>query len=174
MSRNSVFVTRPVLATALVAAVLSGCVTSSFVPDDIARGIPDGAKAIKLYSASSTDALYRDVYRELVRRGFGITQENEDMGTFSTDFNDIEQGTMLQVIVFVEDSDEGSVATMRGKWGIDATMAAGISAAAGAGVGGGGAEDAEWGASGRPGAAFGQMAIIASEIPHTRIEYERE
>jgi hypothetical protein len=150
---------------------LGGCVTTSNVPTDIADDIPEDARSIRLYSNQNPAEYYRIIYQSFVRSGFSIAQENGEMGTFSTDFKEIGQGTTLRINVFVEETTSGSVATMRGQWGLTATMAAGFSAALGASTAGATEEEANWGSSGRPRSAFGAMAVLAADIPHTRLEY---
>ena len=155
----------------LLALLVAGCVTTAHVPPEIARRIPNDAVAIKLYSNESPADYYRTIYRGLVSDGFGISQENQEMHTLATDFKEIGQGTTLKISVFVDDWEGGSVATIRGKWGVTASFGAGVSAATGANLGGTSAEEATWGSSGRPKAAFGEMAVIATKLPHERLEY---
>ena len=139
---------------------LSGCVSASTVPPERARTIPSDARAIRLYSDQSTADYYQAVYRSLVARGFGIAQENQQMGTLSTQTKDIGQNTLLKLTVYVQDTTGGAVATLRGQWEVTAEM-----------LFTGGASEARWGAAGRSKRAFGEMAVIANEVPHTRMEY---
>lgn len=157
----------------LLPLALGSCVTASNVPPEIAAAIPNDARAIRVYSAEAPAFYYQTVYRALVARGFAIAHSDERMATLSTEFREIEgQGTTLKINVFVESAtDSGSVATLRGQWGVPASVAAGMSFAFGMSAAGGSAEEARWGASGRPKAAFGEMAVVASALPHTRLEY---
>ena len=158
----------------LVPLLLAGCVTTSNVPTEITEAIPRDARVIKLYSDQRPAEYYRTIYRALAGQGFSMRQENADMGTFSTDFKEIGQETTLRINAFLEESPTGSVAPLRGQWGVTASMGAGLSAAMGANLGGTSAEDADWGDSDRPKAAFREMAVIASSIPHQRLEYSAE
>ena len=150
------------------------CVTTSNIPTEVSSEIPDDANAIKLYSNESSSNFYKTIYKTLASKGFSISQENSDMGTISTGFKDIEQGTTLKINVFVEEAESGSVATLRGLWGVTSSTAAGLTAATGSNLGGSSAEAANWGKSGRPKVAFGEMAVIANEIDHEQLEYLSE
>jgi len=153
---------------------LTGCVSASHIPPQITQDIPKDAKLIRLYCAESPDACFGNVYRTLAAAGFSIAQENQQMGTLSTDFKDIGQGTTLKVTAFLEEHDSGTIATLRGQWGITSSTAAGLSAGMGVNVGGSTAEDAVWGGSGRPKVAFGELAVLANKIEHNRLEYAKE
>ena len=139
---------------------LAACVTASTVPPELARTIPNDARAIRLFSDQSPADYYQTVYRSLVSRGFGIAQENQQMGTLTTQTKDIGQETLLKLIVYVQDTAGNSVATLRGQWEVTAAM-----------LFTGGASEAHWGGAGRAKRAFGEMAVIANVIPHTRTEY---
>tara|TARA_R110002124_G_scaffold46903_2_gene140216 strand:- start:343 stop:807 length:465 start_codon:yes stop_codon:yes gene_type:complete len=154
--------------------MIVSCVSTKNIPTNISSEIPDDANAIKLYSDNSASKLYSDIYKSLAQKGFSFAQENKDMGTISTDFKDIEQGTTLKINVFVEESDDGSIATLRGAWGVTSSFGAGLTAATGSSLGGTSAEEANWGKSGRPKVAFGELAVIANDINHKRLEYVSE
>ena len=100
--------------------------------------------------------------------------QHQNCTVISTDFKDIEQGTTLKINVFVEESDDGSIATLRGAWGVTSSFGAGLTAATGSSLGGTSAEEANWGKSGRPKVAFGELAVIANDINHKRLEYVSE
>src|SRR5680860_798897 len=102
----------------LFLTIIVSCVSTKNIPTNISSEIPDDANVIKLYSDNSASKLYSDIYKSLAQKGFSFAQENKDMGTISTDFKDIEQGTTLKINVFVEESDDGSIATLRGAWGV--------------------------------------------------------
>jgi hypothetical protein len=155
----------------LLLTFVVSCVSTKNIPTSISSEIPDDANAIKLYSNNPASKFYSDVYKTLAQKGFSFTQENKDMGTISTNFKDIGQGTTLKINVFVDKSDTGSVATLRGAWGVTSSFGAGLSAATGSSLGGTSAEEANWGKSGRPKVAFGEMAVIAKEIDHNQLEY---
>jgi hypothetical protein len=150
------------------------CVSLSHIPREITQDIPKGSKLIKLYSGDSVEAYFKRIYRALAAAGFSIKQENKEMGTLSTDFKDIGQGTTLKIVAYIEEYNSGSVATLRGEWGITSSTAAGLSAGFGVEVGGSTAEEAVWSGSGRPKLAFGELAVIANRIEHERIEYSNE
>jgi hypothetical protein len=150
---------------------VSACVNTANVPSGLAQAIPSDARAVRLYSNQPAADYYRVIYQSVAARGFAIAQENQQMGTFSTQPRDIGQETTLKVTVFVQDTSGGSVATLRGQWGVTAAMAAGLSAGFGANPAGGTADEAHWKGSGRPKTAFGELAVIADAISHTRIEY---
>jgi hypothetical protein len=143
-----------------VALSITACVSASTVPSELARTIPNDARAIRLFSDQPAATYYQTVYRSLVARGFGIAQENAQMGTLSTQTKDIGQNTLLKVTVYVQDTTGGAVATLHGQWEVTAEM-----------LFTGGASEARWGSMGRSKRAFGEMAVIANEVPHTRIEY---
>lgn len=159
-------------ATRLMPALLllTGCISST-LPPDIASTVPARARVVQLFSDSTPTAFYRMVYRGLAAQGYTVTTGNEAMGTLTTDFKDVGQETTLRITVLVTPTDSGSSAILRGHWGITATTAAAMSAGFGISVAGGSAEDADWGSSGRPKVAFGEMVIVARQIPHARIGY---
>lgn len=157
-----------------VLLIALSCVSTSNIPTEISYEIPDNANVIQLYSSDSPSDFYRTIYRSLASKGFSFAQENADMGTFSTEFKDIGQGTVLKINAFIEESDNGSIAKLRGSWGVTASMGAGITAATGSSLGGTSAEEANWGKSGRYKVAFGEMAVIANKIDNVRIEYLSE
>ncbi len=105
-----------------VALSVSACVSASTVPPELARTIPSNARAIRLFSDQPTAEYYRTVYRSLVAQGFGIAQENPQMGTLSTQTKDIGQNTLLKLTVYVQDTTDGAVATLRGQWEVTAEM----------------------------------------------------
>lgn len=158
----------------LMTLLLAGCVSTSNVPDEIASGITSDARAIALYSDESPNDYYRAIYRSLAARGYAFEQENQDMGTMSTAFKEIGQGTTLKINIFVDEAEGGSMAMLRGQWGVTAEMAAGLSGGFGTSVAGGAANDAKWNDIGRPKAAFGELAVIANDLPHTNLEYKSD
>ncbi|SRR6266496_5240618 len=103
-----------------VALSVSACVSASTVPPELARTIPSNARAIRLFSDQPTAEYYRTVYRSLVAQGFGIAQENPQMGTLSTQTKDTGQNTLLKLTVYVQDTTDGAVATLRGQWEVTA------------------------------------------------------
>lgn len=150
---------------------LASCVTTSAIPPEISAAIPRDARAVRIYSDQSAADLYRAVYQSIAARGFAVAQENQQMGTLSTQPKDIGQETTLSITIFVQDTTGGSMATLRGHWGVTAAMAAGLSAGFGASPAGGTADEARWGGMGREKVAFGEVAVIADGIPHTRLVY---
>lgn len=153
------------------AIFLTSCVTTSNIPTEVSSEIPDEANAIELYSTESPSDFYKTIYQHLASEGFSISQENSEMGTLSTGFKEVGQETTLKIDVFVEKFDNGSKATLRGSWNVTSSMGAGITAATGASLGGTSAERASWDQSGRPKVAFGEMAVIAKDIEHQKLEY---
>lgn len=154
-----------------LAFLFTSCVTTSNIPTDVSSEIPDDANVIELYSNESPSDFYKTIYRHLASEGFSFAQENADMGTFSTEFKHIGQDTVLKISTFIEESDNGSIAKLRGSWGVTASMGLGITAVTGGNLGGTSAEEANWGKSGRYKVAFGEMAVIAKEIEHDQLEY---
>jgi len=154
----------------LILFLASGCVTSK-IPDPVASEIPEGSTEIVLQSDSSAGSYYDVVYRGLAREGFSFENQDDDRRTLTTGFREVGQETALQISVFVEEMGNGSQAILRGKWGLTNTMSAGVSAGVGANVSGGSAEQAAWGERGRPEVAFGEMVMIAREIPHSELVY---
>ncbi|MFD2531789.1 hypothetical protein [Gracilimonas halophila] len=163
LSKNITFI--------LFALILTSCVTTSNIPTEVSSEIPDDANAIELYSTESPSDFYKTIYQHLASEGFSISQENSEMGTFSTGFKEVGQETTLKIDVFVEKDNNGSKATLRGSWNVTSSMGAGITAATGASLGGTSAERASWDQSGRPKVAFGEMAVIAKEIEYQKLEY---
>lgn len=159
------------LTFVLFALLFTSCVTTSNIPIEVSSEIPDDANAIELYSNETSADFYETIYKHLASKGFSISQENSDMGTLSTEFKEIGQETTLKMDVFVEESENGSKATLRGSWGVTTSMGAGITAATGSSLGGTSAERASWDQSGRPKVAFGEMAVIANDIEHQQLEY---
>lgn len=159
------------LTFVLFALIFTSCVTTSNIPTEVFSEIPDDANAIELYSNESSSDFYKTIYQHLASEGFSISQENNEMGTFSTGFKEVGQETTLKIDVFVEKNDNGSKATLRGSWNVTSSMGAGITAATGASLGGTSAESASWDQSGRPKVAFGEMTVIAKEIEHNQLEY---
>src|SRR6266566_1564842 len=90
--------------TILLALGISACVTTSSVPLEIARAIPSDARAIRLYSDQPMATYYRAIYGSLAAQGFGVAQENQQMGTLSTQPKDIGQSTLLRLNVYVQDT----------------------------------------------------------------------
>jgi len=157
-----------------VLLMVISCVSTSYIPTEVSSEIPDNANVIQIYSSDSPTDFYRTIYRSLASQGFSFSQENEDLGTFSTEFKDIGQGTVLKIYAYIEESGNGSIAKLRGSWGVTASMGAGITAATGSSLAGTSAEEANWGKSGRYKISFGEMAVIANKIDHDRIEYLSE
>lgn len=154
----------------LLLIITVSCVTTSNIPSEISSQITDNANVIKIYSSTPPSDFYRTSYRSIASQGFSFAQENDEMGTFSTEFKEIGQGTALRINVFIEESESGSIAILRGLWNVTASTGFGIAAATGGSLGGS-AEEANWGKSGRPKIAFGEMAVIANNIDNMRIEY---
>src|SRR2546430_5775918 len=125
---------------------LFACVSASTVPPELARTIPNDARAIRLFSDQGATDYYQTVYRSLLARGLGIAQENQQMGTLTTQTKDIGQNTLLKLIVYVQDTAGGAIATVRGQWEVTAQM-----------LFTGGASEAHWGGAGRTKRAFGEM-----------------
>jgi hypothetical protein len=164
--------TNAILIIAL--AFFIGCVSTTHLPQEFRESIPKKARAIRIYSQVDSQKYFKVIYKHLASAGFSIANENAEMGTLSTDFKDIDQGTTLRVIVLVEDYDGGAIATLRGQWGITASTAAAMSAGFKTNIGGSTAEDAHWDGVGRPKLAFGELALIASNIDHEKLEYLTE
>ena len=157
----------------LVMAVAVGCVSAhGILPLQVEQSIPNDAKAVELHSTSPPDKYFRTVYQKLLEEGYSIEHDNQDMGTLTTGFKDIEQETILQISAFVKGEEGGSVATLRGKWGASASMRAGFSASMGMDASGTG--DVKWGGMGRPGLGFASMVKTAMAIPHDSLRYRTE
>ena len=179
----------PSILTPLLCAMVgltlgaAACVTARapvpLAPPEIAQAIPQKARAVKVYSDQLPAEYYRTVYRALGGRGFVVQWWNEDERgrTFSTDFKDFPL-TTLRLHLEVESAPGGSVAILRGQWrdSDDYNNIQNIALEAG-GMGSlkrdhGPTSDAIWkGGRGSASAAFGQMAVIANALPHTRVEY---
>jgi hypothetical protein len=167
-------------ATALLALGGAACVHPRApvpaAPLEIAQAIPQGARAVRVYSDQSPAEYYRTVYRALGGRGFVVQWWNEDQRrrTFSTDFKDFPL-TTLRLHLVVEAAPGGSVGTLRGEWR-DSDYSNSIENIA-LEAGGLGSlkknhaptHDAMW--KGQSRYAFGEMAVIANALPHTRVEY---
>ena len=149
---------------------LEACVTAN-IPQSVADLIPENATAIRLYAEQAPAEYFTALYRSIATEGFRMAQSDNAMGTLATEAKDIGQGTTLRLDLVLSASGGGSVAVLRGEWGFTATMAFAFSGALGASTAGGGAEAADWGKTGRPRAAFGELAMIASRLPHARLEY---
>ena len=92
------------------------------------------------------------------------------MGTLTTDFKPLDNGYSLQINVFIEEIENESVASLRGKWGFTKTKGAFASVLTGGNFGGS-AEFIRWGGDNNMKYIFGEMAIIANDINHTNLEY---
>jgi hypothetical protein len=129
---------------------------------------------VRVYSDQSPADYYVTVFRALVDRGFDIYWLNmsQKRGTLSTEFKDIDQLTALKLKLVVEESPGGSVATLRGQERDSDYLNTIHNITYGAsGMGEliedhGPAKDAIWKSR-----AFGEMAVIANALPHTRVEY---
>ena len=97
------------------AIAFSGCVTTSGVPADVSQAIPSDARAVRIYSDQPPATFYRGIYQAIAAAGYSIAQENEQMGTLSTQPKDIGQETTLRIGVFVQDTTGGSMGTLRGQ-----------------------------------------------------------
>ncbi|MEX1011062.1 MAG: hypothetical protein WDZ29_03290 [Balneolaceae bacterium] len=154
----------------LFTILLTSCVTTSNIPTEISSGIPDDANVINLYSTESPSDFYTTIYRHLASRGFGFTQENPEMGTLTTDFIPIDKGYSLQINIFIDEIENESVASLRGKWGFTRTRGAIASTLTGGNFEGS-AEFIRWGGDSNMKYIFGEMAVIANKIEHQRLEY---
>jgi len=168
LGRASVWLT---LASAACAA---GRAAAPIVPPEIAQAIPPNARAVKVYSDQLPADYFLTVERALLSRGFGINRLNEDRqsGYLSTDYQDLPT-TSLKLSLVVEAAPGGSVATLRGEWR-DSDSSNDMNNIVLNGLGlptrkHGESREAIWKRGTR--AAFGQMAVIASALPHTRVEY---
>lgn len=152
--------------------LLAGCVSASqMVAPEVAESIPPNAEVIRVYSTLPASDLYTTLYRSLALEGYEITSSNDQMRTLSTGYRDIGQYTTLKVNALVEQAESGSVAVLRGMWGVTGSFASGLSAATGASVGADVGEPARWTKNNRAGVAFGVLATFAESLPHERIEY---
>ena len=161
-----------IIPTVLV--VLTACVSSTTVAPEIANQIPPDANIINVSSELTKGELYTVIYRNLAQKGFSFTTENQEMGTLTTGFKDIGQGTVLSMNIFIDDTDEGSRAIVRGSWHVTASTGFGLSAMSGGASAGQTGERADWGSSGRPKLAFGEMAVIMNSLQNVRVEYFAE
>lgn len=145
-------------------------------PPEIAQAIPPGARAVRIYSDLPPAGYYRTVYRALQDRGFEVYwyNENEPKRTLRTEFKEFSL-TTLRLDLVVEAAPGGSVAILRGQWR-DSDYSNTIENIA-LEAGGYGhlkrnhatTHDAIWKRRSRY--AFGEMAVIANALPHTRVEY---
>jgi len=167
-------------ATALLALGGAACVHPRApvpaAPLEIAQAIPLGARAVRVYSDLPPAGYYRTVYRALVDRGFDIYWYNEDEKerALTTEFKDFPL-TTLRIDLVVEAAPGGSVAILRGQWRDSdySNTIENIALEAG-GYGNlkrnhAATHDAIWKRRSRY--AFGEMAVIANTLPHTRVEY---
>ena len=158
--------------------MLSGCVSArTTIPADVADQIPLDANVIRLYSDTAPSDFYRSLYRETVARGYEIAESNNEMLTFSTAYRNTVQETTVALSIFVADRDGGSMAIMRGRWGVSASVAGALGATFGTSVEKEVGEMAKWKPRERSGIAFGQIAVLADQIAHNldaRLEYAQE
>jgi len=145
-------------------------------PLEIAQDIPPGARAVRIYSDLPPAGYYRTVYRALQDRGFEVYWYNEDEKerALTTEFKDFPL-TTLRIDLVVEAAPGGSVAILRGQWRDSdySNTIENIALEAG-GLGSlkknhASTHDAMW--KGRSRYAFGEVAVIANKLPHTRVEY---
>jgi hypothetical protein len=165
-------------ATSIVAALcllLAGCVNAGAgLSPETQEQIPDGANVIRLTSDRAPSEYYDALYQELARKGYEITQSDEEQNTLSTAPKASGQETTLALRLFVDEREGGSVALLRGRWGVSGSMAAGMGAAVGAGMDKNIGEPAVWKQRNRAGVAFGQLVKTAQDLPHQQISYEVE
>jgi hypothetical protein len=166
------------LSLALVLCLLlTGCVNAGAgLSPETQEQIPDGANVIRLTSDRAPSEYYDALYQELARKGYEITQSDEEQNTLSTAPKTSGQETTLALRLFIDerDSEGGSLALLRGRWGVSGSMAAGMGAAFGAGMDKNMGEPAVWKQNHRAGVAFGQLVKTAQDLPHQQISYEVE
>ncbi|GIV82737.1 MAG: hypothetical protein KatS3mg051_2091 [Anaerolineae bacterium] len=164
--------TRTCLSCLLPAILLAGCVSiSQGLDPDLAASIPQGASAIRLYSSEPPDDYYTYLSRALIDQGYVITQSDPTLRVLTTDYREVGQATTLSITVAVDPHEEGSVATLRGRWGVTGSFAAGLGASVGASISPEVGETAIWKKYNRGGVAFGAMAALARTLQHTAMEY---
>lgn len=146
--------------------LLSACVTVN-LPDEISGDIPKGSEVVVIASDKQSEDLFTEIYRELGRRGYGIADANQELGSITTEYTAMgDMDANLQVRVFIEPTEGGSVGRLRGSWslgsfssnlfGVDLDKM-----------------DASWGGpSDKRTHAFAELIEIALSISNQGIRYE--
>lgn len=158
---------KKIFITGCMLLLIFSCVAPKNIPNEISSKIPPDSKGIELYSNKTPDEFYGLIYNAILKNNYSIDQDNEKRKNLSTNFKGIGQETTLRINLFVEKTQNGSLATLRGDYGVSSAVAAAVGGTDKDNLG-----SAEWRKnSGRPQVAFGELAIFANKIEHTKLKY---
>jgi len=102
----------------LLLLLLSACATVN-LPDGISGDIPKGSEVVIIVSDAPPEDLFTEIFRELGRRGYGIEDANQELGSITTEYTAMgDMDANLQVRVFVESTEGGSEGRLRGSWSL--------------------------------------------------------
>jgi len=102
--------------------VFSGCVSATYLTDEVAYTIPLGANAIKVESSLTPDSLFNQMALYLIGDGNRIT-ENKERLTISTEGKQLMEDTMGRYLILIQKSDAGSIAIIRSEWSVTESVA---------------------------------------------------
>ncbi len=157
----------------LILIFIIGCATvNQFVPLEITKDIPQGTKKIIILKNVTAENLYKEIYLLTIKEGFGVLNDNVELKSITTDVKDVEADTFLKMSIIVESTENGSKATITGKWQYGPQSQAFQQALVGYTTTPQWS-DAEWkGSSDKCSMALAKMVVFAKEIPDSNINYQ--
>ncbi|MEZ4702257.1 MAG: hypothetical protein R2834_18125 [Rhodothermales bacterium] len=160
---------RPLYLSAIL--FLAGCATSAPpLPEELAAAIPPGSNTIVVHSDLSLDEIFAEARRHLIGKGFDFVRYSTEMHLMATDQVEIGQSTALRIVLQAGSMGDASQVEAAGFW-------ANVSAQSMMNSGPGSTgemehwEQAVWQGSERATLAFGQLALILNDLPHTQVLY---
>lgn len=159
------------LCSVFIALLFAGCASSTPpLPEEIASAISPGSNTIVLNSELTLDELFGEARRHLIGNGFDLTRYSLEMRLIATDQVEIGRSTAFRIILQAGEVGTGTQLEAAGFWA-DISMQQMMSAGPGTTGEHLHWEQASWQGSEQATLAFGQLARLINDIPHTEVLY---
>jgi len=136
------------------------------------RSIPVGAKVVIVETNYTTDELFTMVAQGLARDGWRVNL-NKEIRQITTEPRHVEEGTTVSANIFFDEDAEGAIMFIRGAWGVDASVTAGLMAGFGGAPIGQNEARMAGSLSNRESIAFQHLAQIGYKVPGAVIRFEK-
>lgn len=152
---------------------LQSCAPATvLVNENDLKRVPRGATKVISLADAPADETFSTVAKVFAKSGCPVKTDKESM-QIVCDGMSVEGGTMLRALAYVEPTKNGTLVTMSGEWGLNATGQVGMVAFAGAnGISGTNKIRWEGLKNTKPCIAFQHLILMSIAIPDSKQRYE--
>jgi len=163
----------PIARLLLLIVIAQACIApQKILTQEQLKQIPTGASTVVVETNYTIDELFTMVAQGMAKDGWRVNV-NREIHQITTEPRNVEEGTTVSATIFFEEDKEGAIMTIRGTWGVDATMAAALSGAFGAVPVGQNEAKMSGSLSSREAIAFQHLAQIGYKVPDAVVLFRK-